>query len=85
MPWPPDKKLLPLFAKFNLNPTSFLSFFAHPSTPLILRTHLDSLAPSTAEDYIWRLHRFLSSFPSFPINPYSALLTHYKLLYPNVP
>lgn len=42
--------------------------------------------PSTAENYIWRLHRYLSSIAGFPpamLNKYKNLLTECCNKYPN--
>jgi hypothetical protein len=45
---------------------------------------LQSYACSTAEDYIWHIHRALTQAKEFPptmLKKYTNLLTHYKSLY----
>ena len=47
---------------------------------------LKTFAPSTSEDYIWRLHRELATIKDFPkkmLQKYYKLLLEYKKLYPN--
>jgi len=80
---PIDPKILTLCQKLDMctDPTAFTKQNCYNN----VQTLLSKYAPSTAEDYIWRLHRYLSKIPNFPVNilkKYKALLTHYKTMYP---
>lgn len=80
---PIDPKILTLCQKLDISPNP--SIFAKQSCYDNVATLLAKYAPATAEDYIWRLHRYLSNIPNFPPNmldKYKTLLTHYKTLYP---
>lgn len=59
---------------------SFISVASFNAVKSLLKTY----AASTSEDYIWRLHRFLSNSPGFPkerLQKYGELLAKYKKLY----
>ena len=80
---PIDPKILALCQKLDMSadPTGFAKQSCYNNVQILLSKY----APSTAEDYIWRLHRYLSNIPGFPpsmLEKYKALLTHYKTLYP---
>lgn len=77
-----DPKVIFICGKLGFLPStdSFLSDGSYDSVV----TFLNGYAVSTAEDYIWRLHRFLSKsggFPKVKLDRYYDLLVHYKALY----
>lgn len=76
-----DPKVIDLCSKLEIGS---LDEFKKEQTYRNVIVVLDSYAPSTAENYIWRLHRCLKSYHGFPpkmLQKYSALLAHYKALY----
>ena len=65
----------------SLRPSSFIANSALTK----VTQRLTQLAPSTAENYIWRLHRWLAAtkgFPTIMLRKYAQLLAYYKILYP---
>lgn len=70
--------------KSVLNVTNLIDFKL-VSNYYKLENWLKKYAPSTAEDYIWRLHRKLATVTGFPkkmLNRYHKLLEDYQKLYP---
>lgn len=75
-----DGKVLDLCCKLNCSISSFSKESSYNNVVALL----ESFAPSTAENYIWRLHRCLANVPEFPpkmLKKYHNLLVHYKKLY----
>ena len=75
-----DARVLDLCCKLGCSVSSFSEESNYNNVVALL----ESYAPSTAENYIWRLHRCLASQPEFPpdmLKKYYDLLMHYKKLY----
>lgn len=79
---PIDAKVVTLCQKLNI--TLSHATFAKQDCYNNVEKLLQEYAPSTSEDYIWRLYRYLSQIPNFPqhmLLKYHMLLMHYKALY----
>lgn len=75
----PDKHLL--FISNKLGVPLAASSFAKASVFSAFKRMLAGYATSTAENYAWRLHRYLASDPSFSplfLKGYSSLVVLYK-------
>lgn len=75
-----DEKVIDLCYKLNCSVDSFDDETCYRNVVTLLKSY----APSTAENYIWRLHRCLTSTPGFPpkmLKKYHTLLLQYKKLY----
>lgn len=58
--------------------------FRHVSSYNKVAAYLKKLSPSTAEDYSWRLQRYLGNMPGFPeklLKKYVDLNKNYKSVY----
>jgi hypothetical protein len=76
-----DIKIKRICFKLNIKDLKEFKFKKHY---LALIIYLNSVSPSTAEDYIWRLHRALQSAQGVSVTcvkKYKSLLLKYKKLY----
>lgn len=79
----PDKHLV--FISNVLDVPLAASSFANIRTFNAFKQLLSTYAPSTAENYAWRLHRYLSTDPSFSpimLSKYADFLASCKAHYP---
>ena len=67
------------FLSLDVSPVSFNNNTAYRNVQNLLANY----APSTAEDYIWRLCRFLKPHNLSNFYKYDELLTYYKTKYHN--